>query len=491
LPDPPAYAAVDLGASSGRVVLGRLRDGAVELEEVHRFPNEPVRLPDGLHFAPLALLSGALDGIRKAQTAGPLRGVGVDAWGVDYALLAADGRLLGTPFHYRDGRGRDQLERAFALVPAAELYAVTGIQTLPINTVFQLLADLGAEAFELASHVPLVPDLIAYWLCGELVNESTAASTTGLLDATSGQWAHELIERLGLPTQIFGPIVEPGTDLGPILEHHGLGDVPVIAVAAHDTASAFAGAPLSGPGAAVISCGTWSLVGVERGAPVLHEGARAFNVTNERGLDGTVRLLKNVMGLWLIEQSRRALRDGGAPSAYEELLALADGATPDVPLFDPDDDAFLAPGDMPARIAAACARLGQAAPAGPGELVRSILVSLACKYRRTLDGLEEVTGEPIEVVHLIGGGSQNALLCQLTADLSGRPVLAGPVEATALGNVLVQARADGQLGSSQELREAAQASARPVRYEPRDADAAATYERFLSLTAADRRSLPR
>ena len=272
------------------MVLGRLRDGAVELEAVHRFPNEPLRLPDGLHFDPLGLLQGALDGIRRAGAAAPLRGVGVDAWGVDYALLAADGRLLGTPFHYRDGRGSQQLERAFARVPAADLYAVTGIQTLPINSVFQLLADTDCEAFELAAHVPLVADLIAFWLCGELVNESTAASTTGLLDATSGEWARELIDRLGLPTQLFGPLVEPGTELGPLLDHHGLGEVPVFAVAAHDTGSAFAGAPLSGPGAAVISCGTWSLVGVERDAPVLHEGARAFNVTNERGLDGTVRL---------------------------------------------------------------------------------------------------------------------------------------------------------------------------------------------------------
>jgi rhamnulokinase len=225
---------------------------------------------------------------------------------------------------------------------------------------------------------------------------------------------------------------------------------------------------------------------------VLDEAARSFNVTNERGIDGTVRLLKNVMGLWLVEQSRRALRGGGGPSAYRELLALADGATLDVPLFDPDDDAFLPPGDMPRRIAEACVRLGQAAPAEPGELVRSILVSLACKYRRTLDGLERVGGERIEVVHLIGGGSQNRLLCQLTADLTGRPVLAGPVEATALGNVLVQARADGQLDGFHELRQAAVASARPVAYEPDDAHAGATYERFLSLTSAHRaRSRPR
>jgi rhamnulokinase len=265
-------------------------------------------------------------------------------------------------------------------------------------------------------------------------------------------------------------------------------------VAGHDTASAFAGAPLSAPAAAIISCGTWSLVGVERRSPVLDGQARAFNVTNERGIDGSIRLLKNVMGLWLVEESRRALRDAGGPSAYEELLRLADEATPDVPLFDPDGESFLAPGDMPARIAVACSQLGQSAPDGPGELMRSILVSLACKLRGTLDGLEGVTGEPIEVVHLIGGGSQNPLLCQLTADLGGRPVLAGPVEATALGNVLVQARADGRLGSFEELRQAAVASARPVAYEPRDADADATYQRFLSLTSADRqplRSLPR
>jgi rhamnulokinase len=488
--EPAAYAAIDLGASSGRVVLGRLDGGAVSLQEVHRFPNEPLRLPDGLHFDPLALLQGSLDGLRKATAEAPLRGVAVDAWGVDYALLDGDGGLVGTPFHYRDGRGHAHVERAFERVPAAELYAVSGIQSLPYNTVFQLLADEGSERFELAAHLSLVPDLMAYWLSGELVNESTAASTTGLLAAASGTWAVELIDRLGLPPRLFGPLVEPGTELGPLLEHHELGSAPVIAVAAHDTASAFAGTPLSGPGAMVISCGTWSCVGVELGAPVLDARAEAFNVTNERGVDGTIRLLKNVMGLWLIEQSRRTLSQSGAPSAYEDLLRLADEATPDVPLFDPDNDDFLPPGDMPARIAAACEAVGQRPPDGPGELVRSILVSIACKYRRTLEGLEEVSGRPIDTVHLIGGGSQNALLCQLTADITGRPVLAGPVEATALGNVLVQARADGQLGSFAELREASVASARPVTYEPRDACAGDTYERFSALT--DRaRSLPR
>jgi rhamnulokinase len=465
------FAAIDLGAESGRVVRGRFDGARVALEVAHRFPNRPVRLPDGLRLNLLALFTEALEGLRGLA----VRGVGVDTWGVDYALLDGEGRVLGLPFHYRDGRTDGMIARADALVPAAERYEVTGIQTMPINTVFQLLADARTAA---AERIALVPDLLAYWLSGVLANEVTNASTTGLLDARSGTWARALIDRLGLPAAPFaGEPVEAGTTLGPVLDHHGI-DADVHAVASHDTASAFVAAPIRGPRAAVLSSGTWSLLGLELDAPVLTERAREYNLTNERGVDGTIRLLRNVMGLWIVQECRRCWGD---PS-YEELMEEAAAARADVPLFDPDDERFLAPGDMPARIADACAERGQRRPEGRGETVRSALVSLACKYRLVLERLERAAGIDVEVVHVIGGGSRNELLCRLTADLLRRPVLAGPAEATALGNVLVQARAVGELGSLTEMRAIAAASAEPVVHEP-SGDGDAIYERFLAKEA--------
>jgi rhamnulokinase len=465
------FAAIDLGAESGRVVHGRFDGERVTLDVAHRFENRPVRLPDGLRWNLLTLFTEALAGLRGIDA--PLRGVAVDTWGVDYALLDGDGRVLALPFHYRDARTEGMVARAHARVSAQELYAVTGIQTMPINTVFQLLADPVAPR---AERIALVPDLLSYWLSGELVNEVTNASTTGLLDARAGTWARGLIERLGLPAAPFaGDPVEPGGTLGPLLAHHEIAaDVHV--AAGHDTASAFVAAPVGGENAAILSSGTWSLLGLELDAPVLTDQAREFNLTNERGVDGTIRLLRNVMGLWLVQECHR---HWDAP--YEELRELAARARPDVPLFDPDDERFLRPGDMPARIGAACTEAGQPPPEGRGEIVRSALTSLACKYRLVLDRLELVTGREIEVVHVIGGGARNELLCRLTADLLGRPVLAGPVEATALGNVLMQARATGELGPLAELRAVAAASAEPVVYEP-TGDADGVYRRFLSVT---------
>ncbi|MEA2245953.1 MAG: rhamnulokinase [Solirubrobacteraceae bacterium] len=472
----PPYAAVDLGASSGRVVTGRLEGGRVVLAEHHRFPNRPVRLPDGLRWNLLHLFTESLEGLRRA---GPLRGVGVDTWGVDYALLDQRGRVLGLPFHYRDGRTDGMIQRAFERVPAEELYATTGIQTMPINTIFQLLSEEGSAALADAHGIALVPDLLAMWLCGELANERTNASTSGLMDARSGEWAGELLDRLGIPGRPFGELVEPGTELGPLLGHHDLGDAPVYTVASHDTASAYVAAPLRDENAAILSSGTWSLLGLELPRPVLSDAARDANLTNERGVDGTIRLLKNVMGLWL-EQECARLWD----LPFPELQRMAAEAPADVPLFDPDDDGFLAPGDMPVLIAAACRRTGQREPADRGEVMRSIVVSLACKYRLVLERLEAVTGRAVSCLHVIGGGAQNSLLCRLTADITGRDVLAGPIEATALGNILVQMRAAGEIGSLAEAREVAAASTAPVLDEPsRDRDGAdATYLRFLEVT---------
>jgi rhamnulokinase len=488
-----AFAAVDLGADSGRVVLGRFDGGAVSLEIVHRFANRPVRLPDGLHWNLLSLFSDTLDGLALAAAKAPLRGIGVDSWGVDYALLDGSSRLLGLPFHYRDQRTQGMIARVHERVSREELYSITGIQTMAINTIFQLMAQADEPAAALAERIALVPDLFGLWLTGELANEDTAASTTGLLDARSGGWARSLVTRLGFPQGPFaGDPVAPGTLLGPVLPLHrglagGAADVPVWTVAGHDTASAFVATPLRGPGEAVLSSGTWSLLGLEVAAPFLTADAAALNLTNERGVDGTIRLLRNVMGLWLLQDCRRAWAAAGEPWDYDELHALAAAARPDVALFDPDDDGLLAPGDMPARIVALCRAGGQEPPGTPGEIARSILLSLACKYRLVLERLEHVTHSRIERVHVAGGGARNELLCQLTADLSGLPLLAGPEEATALGNVLIQARAAGEIGGSlAELREVADASVRAVSYEPADQlRAADTYARFLAVTGLD------
>jgi rhamnulokinase len=459
------FGAIDLGASSGRVFVGRLDDGRVALEELHRFANQPVRLPDGLHWDVVHLYAEALGALRDT---GDLDGVGVDTWGVDYGLLDERGRLLGLPYHYRDDRTEGTVERAFARVPADELYATTGIQTLPINTVFQLLAEADGPALAAAERIALLPDLLAYWLSGELANERTNASTTGLLDARGGEWALEIVERLGLPARPFGALCEPGTELGPARE---LGGVPVYTVASHDTASAYVATPLAGEHAAVLSSGTWSLLGVELAEPALGDAAREANLTNERGVDGTIRLLKNVMGLWLEQE---CAREWGA--SFEALHEAAFDAPADVPLFDPDADELLRPGDMPARIAAACGR----DDLSRGEIVRSIFTSLACRYRAVVERLEDVARREIRTLHVIGGGARNRLLCQLAADLTGREVLAGPVEATALGNILVQARAAGELGSLTDMRAVAAASSETTTYEPAmGADEAdAIYRRF-------------
>ena len=440
------HLAIDLGAESGRAIRGRLDGDRLSLREVSRFATRTVRLPDGLHWDVVDLFTALRDAIAQAPAAAT---VGIDTWGVDYGLVDRGGALLGLPFHYRDRRTETMIERAFSRVPREELYAATGIQTLPINTIFQLLAEGGGAALSVADRLLLMPDLLAFWLTGRPTNEITAASTTGLLDARTGRWAHALIERLGLPTGMFGELVEPGAVIGPVLPMHAVGHaVDVLAVAGHDTAAAFAAAPLRGRDAVIISSGTWSLVGMEIDAPKLDPQADRFELTNERGVDGTTRLLHNVMGLWLVQECRRAWGD----TDYEELDRLAEAAVAETPLFDPDATSLLAPGDMPRRLADACTELGQSAPRARGDLVRAILTSLACKYRLVVERLELVTGTSARTLHVLGGGARNRLLCRLTADLAGRPVIAGPVEASAIGNVLVQARARGALATLEDMR---------------------------------------
>jgi rhamnulokinase len=462
------YLAVDLGAESGRVVLGRFDGRHVSLEEIHRFPNLPVRLPDGLHWDVLRILSEIKEGLAKAVRGEEIEGIGVDSWGVDFGLLDRDGALVSNPYHHRDSRTEGMVDEALRLASQKEIYGTTGIQFLPINTLYQLLAMRGSPLLEAAETMLLIPDLINYWLTGEKACEYTNATTTQLLDLKTGGWSPDLLNKLDLPSGLFSPIVSPGTELGPVLpqvaEEIGAGP-PIFAVASHDTASAVVAVPADGRDFAYISSGTWSLVGVETRSPVVTQEAIEANFTNEGGFAGSTRFLKNVMGLWLLQECRRQWAREGHEYSYEELARIAEGA-PSGPLVDPDHPAFLTPGDMTARIRRFCEETGQAPPEGPAEFSRCVFESLALKYGHAIEQAENLTGRAIGTVNVVGGGSQNALLCQLTADAARLPVVAGPVEATALGNVMVQAFAQNRVGSTEEIRTVVRDSFEASIYEP-------------------------
>jgi rhamnulokinase len=472
-----AFVAIDLGAESGRAVLGRFDGGRMALEEVHRFPNMPVRLLDGLHWDVLRIVREVKDALAKAaRNVDRVESLGVDAWGVDFGLLDRDGSLISNPHHYRDQRTEGMDERAFDRVPREQIYGVTGIQFMPINTLYQLLAMEGSPLLGAAQTLLLIPDLIGYWLTGEKACEFTIASTTQLCEARSGDWAWNLLEKMGFPGHIFGEIIPPGTKLGPLLpevgEEAGVKErFPVTAVASHDTASAVVAVPAQNESFAYISSGTWSLVGVELPEPAIAPEGMHANFTNEGGFGGTTRFLKNVMGLWLLQECRRTWAREGRDYSYEELTRLAEAVPAAGCLLDPDHPSFLPPGDMPERIRRFCRETGQSLPEKPGEVVRCVLQSLALKYRWVLERTEEITGRRAEVIHVVGGGVRNALLCQLTADATRRPVRAGPVEATALGNLMVQAYARGYLSSLEEIRAAVRASPVEVRdYEPKGSE---------------------
>jgi rhamnulokinase len=465
-----SYAAVDLGASSGRVMVGRAGPDTLELAEAHRFPNRPVRVPEGLRWDVLALYAGVLDGLRAAgsRCGGRLDSVGIDSWAVDYGLLDADGALLGNPVHYRDGRTEGVAEKVWTTVPAEELYAATGLQYAPFNTLYQLTAARSTAQLAQARRVLLMPDLLAYWLTGEQGTELTNASTTQLIDPRTRDWARGVADRLGVDLGLFPPLRHPGDPAGllraEVLEETRLaGPVPVTAVASHDTASAVAAVPAAGERFAYICTGTWSLAGLELTTPVLTEESRAANFTNELGLDGTVRYLRNIMGLWLLQECVRAWGDpdlGGLLREAAKVPALRS-------VVDAGDAAFLAPGRMPERIAQACRASGQPVPGSPAEVTRCILDSLALAHRRAVEDAQRLAGHPVDVVHVVGGGTRNALLCQLTADACGLPVVAGPTEAAALGNVLVQARAHGTAGDLAGMRELLVRTQPLTRYAPR------------------------
>jgi rhamnulokinase len=470
-------AAVDLGASSGRVIVGRVGPGQLTLGEVHRFPNDPVRLPDGLHWDALRLFREVLAGLRDAVRAHRgIESVGVDTWGIDFGLLDADGSLTGDPFHYRDGRGGRAVEAVHAVVPADELYARTGIQFLPFNTIYQLAAARGTSMLETARTLLLMPDLVGYWLTGATATESTNASTTALFDVDRRTWDAELIERLALSPGLFGTPRAPGDELGPLRDdvraETGLSsEARVVLVGSHDTASAVVGIPAAGDQPfAYVACGTWGLVGVELDGPILSEESRRANFTNELGVDGRVRYLRNVMGLWLLQESIRSWELDGSTVDLAALLAAAGDLPPDGPVVDPSDPSFLAPDDMPAAIVAACAAADRPVPAGRPAIVRCIVDSLAAAFARAVRDAVRLSGRAVAVVHLVGGGARNELLCQLVADACGLAVLAGPVEATAIGNVLVQARAVGAIeGDLEALRALVRATQEVRRFEPRRA----------------------
>ena len=461
------FLAVDLGASSGRVIAGSWDGARFALRDVHRFPNGPVPMGDSLHTDIEMLWREVCAGFRMYtdRVGASPAGVGVDAWGVDFGLLGRDGKLLGPPYHYRDARTTGMMERAFALVPREEIFRVTGIQFMQINTVFQLLGMGGAKHPHLseASALLMTPDIFHYWLSGRQVAEYTIASTSQMLDAGGRGWAMPLLERLGIPAAILPPVTAPGCVLGPALDPVAAAagwktPVPVIAVGSHDTASAVAAVPDLDGRSAYLSSGTWSLLGVEVPAPVINADSLALNFTNEGGVAGTIRLLKNIMGLWLVQECQRAWEREGKGYGWAELASLAGGAPAFRSLVDPDAADFLAPGDMPGAIRAFCRRTGQPEPDSVGAMVRCALESLALKYRIVLGNLEELCGHRLEVIRVVGGGSRNRLLNRFTADACGRPVAAGPVEATALGNIMIQAVATGALRDLAEGRRAVAAS---------------------------------
>ncbi|MBI2804323.1 MAG: rhamnulokinase [Planctomycetes bacterium] len=481
--------AIDLGAESGRGLVGSFDGERLALEVVHRFPNGGVPTLDTLHWDVLGLWREMLTALRKAEAEhGQLASVGVDTWGVDFALLGKDGALLGNPRHYRDPHTDTIMEDAFMKVPRAEIYRQTGIQFMRFNSLYQLLALMRdrSQILDIAETLLFIPDLFHYWMTGSKANEYTDASTSQMIDPATRAWARGLVRSFGIPEKILGTLIQPGTMLGrlrpSVASHAGVASIPVIAPATHDTAAAVAAVPAAGESWAYISSGTWSLMGVETKTPRTDEQTLRVNFTNEGGVGGTIRLLKNIMGLWLVQECRRAWEREGVTYDYAALMRLAEAATPFASIVNPDDASFMLPDHMPRAIGEFCKQTNQPAPTEPGDVVRCALESLALRYRWVLERLEELVGHKLDTIHVVGGGCQNTLLCQLAADACNREVVAGPVEATAIGNVLVQAIGLGLLGSLAEGRAVVRRSFEVRSYEPREHDRwTEPYRRFLAM----------
>ena len=494
MPSPTNHLAMDIGAESGRAMLGQLDGKRLALSEVYRFPNSAVRLLDGLHWNVLRIWTEVKHSLTQVvrECGESLVSVGIDTWGVDFGLLDRTGALISNPYHYRDSRTDGMAKEAFRRVPRDEVYRRTGMPLYPFVSLCQLLSMVvdGAPALEIAETLLTTPDLLNYWLTGKKGGEFTIACTTLCYNPHLKDWDQALLERMGIPVRLFPPIVQPGTNLGPLLPHVaeevglGKGDLTVVVPACHDTASAAAAVPAEGSGCAWISSGTWSVVGTEISAPVTSPEAMACNFASEGGVCDTFLLCLNVMGLWIVQECRRTWAAQGEDLSYAELTQLADQARSFQAVIDPDHGEFFKPGDMPARIRAYCRQTDQPVPDGKGAVIRCVLEGLALKYRWALDRLERVVGQRLDPLHIVGGGTRNELLDQLTADATGRRVLTGPVEATALGNILMQLLATGQIGSLQEGRALIRRSFPQKEYEPRTEEQAGwdrAYQRLSTL----------
>lgn len=479
------YVAIDLGAESGRTIVGTLDDRHLTLTETHRFANGPVQLNDGLHWDVLRLWSDIKDGISKSR---PIDSIGLDTWAVDFTLLDKNGAMLGNPFHYRDARTDGMLDEAFKVMPRAELFANSGIQFMQLNTLYQLIAAVrnSPALFDIAKTFVTIPDLFNFWLAGEITNEFTNATTTQCFDPRTRDWSTKILDAFHIPAHLFKPITDSGTQIGTLLpslvEETGAGAVPVILPACHDTGSAVVAVPAKNEDFAWLSSGTWSIMGAEVREPCLTEKALEYNFTNEGGVFGTWRLSKNIMGLWLVQECRREWMRQGEELSFDALTQLAAESEAFMAVIDPDDDRFLHPGDMPSRIQKYFEETNQRVPQTKGQIVRVALESIALKYRLVLERLEELIGKRLEPLHIIGGGTKNKLLNQFTADSTGRTVVTGPVEATAIGNILMQAIGMKHLGSLAEAREVVRVSFEPEIYEPkRTADWDEAYARLQKV----------
>lgn len=487
------YLGVDLGAESGRVVAGLFDGQRVQLEELHRFSNGAVHVGGTMRWDVLKLWSDIQNGLTAAasQFGSAIASVGCDTWGVDYVLMTKTNEMLGAPWHYRDARSQGMLNHACTKVSRGEIFAATGLQFMEINTLYQLMAmqQQNPELMRQADVFLMMPDWLHWAMCGSRVVEFTNATTTQCFDATHGTWAFDLLKKLEIPTHFLPEVVPPGTKLGSLRNdlsrRTNLGRIPVVAPATHDTGSAVVAVPTENTGSpnwAYISSGTWSLMGVEVAKAIVTPRALELNVTNEGGIDGTYRLLKNIMGLWLVQECRRSFERHGRPLEYAAMAQMAGAAAPFQSIINPNDPRFLAPDDMPTEIQAYCRETNQPVPNTEGQFVRCCLESLALMYRVVLGWMEELTTTPIEVIHIVGGGTKNELLNQFTANACGRPVVTGPVEATALGNVLVQARTSGEIGSLAEIRDVVRRSSEMKQYLPQDSSSwQAANARFAEL----------
>jgi len=471
------YIAVDLGAESGRVMLGSLLPDKLVLQEIHRFGNGPIEENGSLHWDFKMLLSEVKTGIGKAakQAEGEIEGIGVDSWGSDYGLIDADGKLIENPYCYRDSRTEDMQEKAFELMPKRQIYENTGIQFMRFNNLYQLLAAKlnTPEMLAKAKNVILTADLFSYHLCGVIYSEYTLASTSQLMNTRTGQWSKVIFDKLSLPIDIMPNIVKPGKVVGRLTEEVadqiGCSRIPVIAIGSHDTALAVAAVPAGNNKWAYLSCGTWSLMGIETPQPIINDKTFEYQFTNEGGVENTIRLLKNIIGLWLVQECKKQWQKEGIDLSYSELTDMAKKAKPFIAHINPDHDEFYSPGDMPKKINDYLAETGQKIIDDKGQMIRAILENLAFRYRWVIDRIEEITGQQLDCLHIVGGGIQNELLCQFTANAIGKKVIAGPIEATASGNILMQAKATGQIQSLARLRKIVRNSFELKEYQPQQA----------------------